>query len=119
MIYVVPNPSVSIIAPSSQIVGESLTLQCNVTTVRGITSRVDVVWSSGGTVLERRNTTTPHAMDSSLVYTGSYTISSLNTSDENRTIQCEVIINTAPLVSATDTVVLDVTGELFINIYET
>ena len=45
-------------APNTQTVGQSLTLQCEVTTVRGITSRVDIVWSSDGTVLRRMNDAT-------------------------------------------------------------
>ena len=42
-------------APNTQIVGQSLTLQCEVTTVRDITSRIDIAWSSGGMELQRIN----------------------------------------------------------------
>ena len=49
----VPTSTVSVTAPNTQTVGQSLTLQCEVTTVRGITSRVDIVWSSDGTVFEK------------------------------------------------------------------
>ena len=71
----VPTPTVSVTAPNTQTVGQSLTLQCEVTTVRGITSRVDIMWSSDGTTLRRINDTTAITMDNSLVYTDSYTIS--------------------------------------------
>ena len=99
-------------ALNTQTVGQSLTLQCEVTTVRGITSRVDIVWSSGGTVLRRMNDTTATTMDNSLVYTDSYTISQqLSTIDEGRAIQCEVVINASPSVMASDSITLDVTGE--------
>ena len=98
-------------APNTQTVGQSLTLQCEVTTVRGITSRVDIVWSSGGTELERMNNVSSTAMDNSLVYTDSYNISQLNTTDEGRMIQCEVVINASPSVMASDSTTLDVTGE--------
>ena len=92
--------------------GQSLTLQCEVTTVRGITSRVDIVWSSNGTVLRRMNDTTATTMDNSLVYTDSYNISQLSTTDEGRMIQCEVVINTSPsVIMATNSITLDVTGE--------
>ena len=94
-------------APSNQTVGQSLTLQCEVTTVRGITSRVDIVWSSGGTELQRMN----GISGNSLVYTDSYTISQLSTTDEGRVIQCEVVINASPPVMASDSITLDVTGE--------
>jgi len=72
---------------------------------------VDIVWSSDGTVLERMNGTTATTMDNSLVYTDSYTISSLSTSDNNSVIQCEVVINVNPLVMASDSITLNVTGK--------
>ena len=53
--FSVPIPTVSVTALNTQTVGQSLTLQCEVTTVRGITSRVDIVWSSGGSILRRIN----------------------------------------------------------------
>ena len=107
----VSTPTVSVTAPNAQTVGQPLTLQCEVTTVRGITSRVNIVWSSGGTVLRRMNDTTATTMDNSLVYTDSYTISQLSTTDEGKMIQCEVVINASPLVMASNSVTLDVTGK--------
>ena len=103
-------------APNTQTVGQSLTLQCNVTTVRGITSRVDIVWSSGGTELQRMNDVSSTTMGNSLVYTDSYTISELNTTDEGRVIQCEVVINVSPSVMASDSITLDVTGTYIYDI---
>ena len=98
-------------APDSQAVGQSLTLQCKVTTVRGITSRVDIVWSSNGTELERMNNVSSTTMDNSLVYTDSYNISQLSTTDDDRVIQCEVVINTSLSLMAANNVTLNVTGE--------
>ena len=115
-IPLVPTPVVSVIAPDNQTVSQPLTLQCEVTTVRGITSRVDIVWSSNGTVLRRINYATATTMDNSLVYTDSYTISQLNTTDDDRVIQCEVVINVNPLVMADSSITLDVTGEYYIII---
>ena len=109
--YVVPTPTVSVTALNTQTVGRSLTLQCEVTTVRGITSGVDIVWSSGDTELERMNGVSSTTMDNSLVYTGSYTISQLTTTDEGRVIQCEVMINASPSVMASNGTTLDVTGK--------
>ena len=98
-------------APNTQTVSQSLTLQCEVTTVRGITSRVDIVWSSGGTELQRINGVLSTTMDNSLVYTNSYTISQLSTIDDDRVIQYEVVINASPPVIASDNTILDVTGK--------
>ena len=110
---VVPTPDVSVTAPNTQTVGQSLTLQCEVTTVRGITSRVDIVWSSDGTVLRRTNGATATSMDNSLIYTNSYTISQLSTTDDGRVIQCEVVININPPVMASNSVMLDITSEFY------
>ena len=104
----VPGPSVNVTALSNQTVGQSLTLQCEATTVRGVTSRVDIVWSSDGMVLRRTNDITA---DNSSVYTDSYIISQLNTTDNGRVIQCEVVINTSPSTMGSDDITLDVIGE--------
>ena len=107
----VPTPNVTVTAPNTQTVGQSLTLQCDVTTVRGITSTVDIVWSSGGMELNGTNNVSSTTMDNSLVYTDSYTISQLSTTDEGRVIQCKGVINASPSVMASNSTILDVTGE--------
>ena len=111
-LYVVPSPDIIVTTASDQTVGQSLTLQCSVTAVRGIISSVDMVWrSNDGTVLNRTDDITLTTTGNSLVYTHSYTISQLSTTDDGRMIQCEVVINTSPSVMATDSITLDVTGE--------
>ena len=50
-------------------------------------------------------------MGNSLVYTHSYTISQLSTTDDGRVIQCEVVINASLSVMANNSITLDVTGE--------
>ena len=105
--------------PNTQTVGQSLTLQCEVITVRGITSGVDIVWSSGGIELERMNNVSSTTMDNALVYTHSYTISQLSTTDDGKVIQCEAVINASPSVMAIDSITLDVTGEQYETTYAT
>ena len=111
--FLVPTPNVSVTNISTQTVGHSLTLQCEVTTVRGITSRVDIVWSSNSTELERMNDVSLTPVDNSLVYTDSYNISQLNTTDEGRVIECTVMINANPLVMNSNNITLNVTGEYY------
>ena len=106
---IVPTPNVTVTLPNIQMVGQPLTLECSVTTVRGITSRVDIIWSSDGLELERMegvniNSTT----DNSVVYTDTYTIPRLSTTDNGTVYQCEVMINTDPPVIADNRVTLDV-----------
>ena len=110
ILIIVPTPNATASALNFQTVGQSLTLQCEVTTVRGITSRVDIVWSSNGIVLRRINGTMDTAMDDWLVYTDSYNISQLSTNDDGRVIQCEVVINASPPVMDTDNITLNVMG---------
>ena len=111
LFYAVPTPTVSVTALNSQIVGQSVTLQCElVTTVRGITSRVDIVWSSDGTELKRMNNVLSTTMSGSLVYANYYTISQLNTTDDDRVIQCEGTI--IGMMSVVDNIIVDVTGKI-------
>ena len=116
-LFLVPYPVVKINAPSIQLVSKPLTLQCKVTTVRGITSRVDIVWSIHG--LELRRT---EGIESSLIknktviYMDSYTIPQLGTVDEGRAYQCGIIINQALPIMVNDSITLDVTGA-FLCIY--
>ena len=97
-------------APNTQIVGQSLTLECSVTTVRGITSRLDIMWSSGGVELQRvTEMNVSFTSNNSATYKSTYTIPQLNTTDDCRVYQFEVVINTSPPVMATGSVTLDVT----------
>ena len=99
-------------APSSQIVSEPLTLECNITTVRGITSRLDIVWSSNETELRRIEGIQSNLMrNNSVIYMDSYAISQLGTVDEDRAYQCGVIINQAVPITFNSSITLDVTSE--------
>ena len=109
---VVPKPSIRIIAPNNQTVGQSLTLESTITTVRGITSRVDIVWSSNGSELKRiEGHNFSSVANDSVMYTEFYTIPQLSTSDEGRVFMCDVFIDTTSPVMATDNVTLNVTGK--------
>ena len=101
---VAPVPNVYLTAPNTQIVGQSLILECSVSTVRGITSRVDIVWNIHN---ERINNS--YSNNNSTRLSSTYTIPQLSTTDDGRVYQCEVVINTSPPVMATGSVTLDVT----------
>ena len=102
----VHTANISLTAPHTQIVGQSLTLECSATTVRGITSRVDIVWKSDDKELDK---ITGIKANDSLEFTAIYTIPLLSTTDDGRVYQCEVVINTSPPVMATGSVTLNVT----------
>ena len=100
-------------APSIQVVSKPLTLECNITTVRGITSRVDIVWSSNGLELKKIEGVKSNLTKNGLIlYMDSYTISRLGTVDESRTYQCGIIINQVIPMNVYGGVTLDVTGKL-------
>ena len=107
-----PAPdNVKIVVISTQTVGQPLTLECNVTTVRGITSRVDIVWRSNGLELKRIEETNISSTSETLeTYTVMYDAVQLNTSDDDRVFQCEGIINTSPPLLADVNITLNVTG---------
>ena len=82
------------------------------TAVRGITSRVDIIWSiissSNDTELQMTegvsvNSTT----DNSVMYADTFMIE-VSTDDEDREYLCQVMINTSPPVMADNSVTLDV-----------
>ena len=111
--FAVPDSSsVTVIAPVAQIVGQSLVLECRVTTVRGITSRIDIEWSIGNITLQRTEGVnfTSTASDS-VAYKDTYNITQVSTFDDGRVYQCKMIINTNPRLMATDSITLDVTGK--------
>ena len=95
----------SVAALSDQIVGESLLLECNVTTVMGVTSGVDIVWSIDGSEVQRVSAA------NSITYTDLYHIALLGTAEDGRTYQCEAVINSSPPASSIDSIILDVISE--------
>ena len=112
ILYLVPTPdSVDLTVASTQTVGQPLVLQCDVTTVRGITSRVDIALSSNGSELERiEGASVNFTSDGLDIYTVFYDAIQLNTSDDGRVFRCELIVNTSPPLMADDSITLNVTG---------
>ena len=116
-----PIPSVSINILNNETVGQSLILECDVTTVRGITSRVVIMWNSDGSgesgvdIIGAVNTTS--ITNNSMLFTDTYIIPQLSTADENKEYQCEVLIDTDSPVMATDSVTLNITGKYIVNVH--
>ena len=112
IITVVPIPSVTVNILNNQTVGQTLMLKCDVTAVRGITSRVDIVWSSNGSELKSiKGANVSSVADSWVFFTSTYVIPQLSTADEGRECQCEIVIDTNSSVTAADVVALNVTGK--------
>ena len=82
------------------------------TTVRGITSRVDIVWSRSGREIRKLEDQSPALVTDQLVTYGSnYSITQLSTSYDGHEFQCKVVINSPVLVTAGDNIILNVSGE--------
>ena len=101
---------------NEQIVGQPLMLECAMSTPRGIDSRVDIVWTRDGVELERINDISSNfSSPEVVVYTIIYTIPLLGTYDDDVVYECEVIINSSPLLEIAQNVTLDVTGMCVLN----
>ena len=99
------------IAVNNQTMGQPLILQCSVTTIRDINSRVDFVWISNGTELERVEGVTGASSTNNLaVHMDYYIIPQLTIAENNSLYVCEVIINRSPLLSASSNFTLYITG---------
>ena len=77
--------------------------------MKGITSRVDIVWRVDNTEVDKiTGTEANYSTKDSMVFQDAYIIPLLSTIDDGRVYQCEVVINTSPPVMATDSATLDV-----------
>ena len=99
----------TVTSPNTQRVGQPITLTCNATTVRGITSRVGIIWRRDGNNLTSSDIL-PTMMDGSLLYTDTYTISSLSTDDDGRDYECRLVLYVSPVIRDSDIITMDVTG---------
>jgi len=85
-------------------------LVCTVTAVRGITSRIDIIWSNNDSVLTSSVAVNVYSSQYDVaIYSATYKTPQLNTTDDGRVYQCEVVIKTSPPVMATGSVTLVVT----------
>ena len=87
-------------------IGDPLTLDCTVTAVRGISSSVDIIWTTGGRIVRRVYNITADIEDDNAVYTDSFEISSLSAIDNGREYQCTVVINANQPVNGSDQIIL-------------
>jgi len=101
----VPTPVVNLRAVTDQVTGQPLTLECNATTVRGITSSVDISIFS----LETVEDVDPIIVGNSAVYSATFTIGELTSLNDGRLLFCAVNYN-GSLVGF-DLLILDVLGK--------
>ena len=92
-------------------INQPLTLQCTATIVRGITSRVDIIWTTGDTQVRRVNNVTASSnINSTSVYYDSFIIPLLNITDIGNVYQCEVLINSVASTTANANYIIPTPG---------
>ena len=110
--FIVPTPNVSITDHNDTMVGQPFSLECIITTARGINSLVNIIWRKGNKLVqERENANASLTMFSSVLYKDYLNISQLTTDDNDETYRCEVMINADPPVMANDSYTLHVIGK--------
>ena len=92
-------------------IGDPLTLDCTVTAVRGISSLVDIIWTTGGRVVRKVDNITADVVNNSAIYTDSFVISSLSAIDNGREYQCTVVINATRPIHNSDQITLNFLGK--------
>ena len=113
-IFTVPTPVVKVASIDSLELGEPATLECNYIAVRGITSRVDIVWSTGYSVVRRLNDVTGNSISNSIVYNDYLVTPPLRV---GRKYYCGININTPfGVISFNNSVTLDFTGKQYKSI---
>ena len=106
-------PTVDVTAVNNQTEGQPLILQCSVTTIRDINSRVDFVWISNGIELRRvEGVVGESTVNNFAIYIDHYIIPELSDADNNSLYICEVVINRSHQLSATGNITLNITGKL-------
>ena len=95
----------------TQTVGQSLSMECIITTVRGLSSSVDIIWRSDGVEIKRTlGASISSSTSSSILYRDFYNITLLTTAEEGRVYHCEGVINTSSSLNAESSIALDVIG---------
>ena len=108
----------NISVPNNLTTGHPVTMNCTIVVVRGISSRVDIVWYSGLQQVRRVNNAAASVLtDTAAMYRDSFSIPSLSIQYDGREYLCEAIINSHPLVIASSSITLKITSKLTICTY--
>ena len=105
ILLLVPPLIVSVTALNDQIVGDPLSLECNVTTVRGVTSSMDITWMKDGVVVRGINNVSgivTNQNDSMLFLD----IFNASTKDDGAVYKCHAEVNANAKVNAFDEYVI-------------
>ena len=112
MLILIINMYIDVTVVNNQTEDQPLILQCDVTTVRNLNSRVDFVWSSNGTELRRMEGFASKSTVNNLeTYADHYIIPQLSTANNNTMYKCEVTVMERQLISITGNITLNIHGK--------
>ena len=94
-LFTVPSPVVEVTSIGDVEFGEAATLECKVITVRGISSRANIIWREtlNYTILRRVENVTASIVNNSAVYTDQLVTPPLSINDSGRGYSCEFFNN--------------------------
>ena len=94
-------------------VGNSASLECNVTAVRITNGSVNITWMKEGREVSKDYHKVGHTVNDTgfLLYTSYYNITMLQMSDNDTTYHCQAVINTSPSVKNSSNFTLNALGE--------
>ena len=97
-------PDVALRILTTPTLNEQLTMRCEATVTRGVTSLVDIVWSrnNGTEILQRVDGVNSTLRDDMLVFTDNYTTPVLTEDDNSMIYACTVSINAIVITSEND-----------------
>ena len=110
ILFTVPRPVIQVTSVDTVEFGRATTLECNAIAVRGITSRVDIIWTTGFRTVRRVEGITASTVNNSVVYSDQFITPPLSANDDGRVYQCQVVINADFRINAFGRIVLDFTG---------
>ena len=88
-------------------------MECTVTTIGYITSRVDIIWSRDNVELKRtKDVNISYINNDTAVYVNYFNVSQVSTNDDDKVYGCKIIINQEPPLIAIGTTTLKVNGKI-------
>ena len=90
-------------------VGESFSMECNVTMATSVIGSVDITWSVNGTMKRRVNDTVGDTNSEYVLHRDVYNITVLQLSDDNTVYYCEAMVNKSVPLKGNDSITIMLT----------
>ena len=105
--HLVPNANVSVTAlDDNPTVDGSFSMECNVTIVKSIIGRVDIIWSVNDTIKRRVNDSVGDTNLEYVLHRDVYNIEVLQLSDDNTVYVCKAMVNMSILLKGNDSITI-------------